>query len=169
MALAALSVSSTPLRHLLEHLGGDAGFDAVGHGGQSEIRAMGNQGGQEGREAMGHPGSVRIRPVERPREVTPRIHLGQEILDTDPGQGAFDGAAQVQDPRRELQRIALFTVQPAAANRREVVGRKPLCRLSRGRIKGVMGTGAEIVRLRWQLELGIGIRPLVSPPHGIID
>jgi hypothetical protein len=75
----------------------------------------------------------------------------------------------VQDPRWELQRIALFAVQPAAANGREVVGGEALRCLSRGRIKGVLETGAEIVGRRWQLELSVGIRPLVLPPHGIID
>jgi WD domain, G-beta repeat len=94
---------------------------------------------------MRHPGPVRIRTLERPREVTPCIDLGQEILDTDPWQGAFDGAAQVQDPRRELQRVTLFAVQSAAANRREVVGGEALGRLSRRRIKGVLETGAYAV------------------------
>jgi hypothetical protein len=45
----------------------------------------------------------------------------------------------------------------------------PLGRLSRGCIKGVLETGAEIIRRRGQLELSIGIRPLMLPSHGIID
>ena len=75
----------------------------------------------------------------------------------------------MDEPRRQLERITLFEMEPALANRHEVIRSQSPLRLLRRVIKGALEPGAEIVGGLRQMELGIGILTLVLPPRGIVD
>jgi hypothetical protein len=107
--------------------------------------------------------------VEGLGKVTPRIDVGQQVLNADPRQCVVDRAAQVDEPRWQLERITFFEMEPALANRHEVIRSQSPLRLLRRVIKGALELGAEIVGGLRQMELGLGIVPLVLPPRGSVD
>ena len=72
-------LSQAPLGHVLQHIRGDA-FHTVGHGGNAQIRAVGDQGCQQGGEEMWNTGCLFVWTAKRVGETTPGINLHQEIF-----------------------------------------------------------------------------------------
>ena len=52
----------------------------MGHGGNAQIRAVGDEGGQQGDVEVGDTRSTFTGAAKDAREVTPGIDLGQQVL-----------------------------------------------------------------------------------------
>lgn len=92
---------------------------ALAHGREPQVRPVGDEGGEDGLP-------VRARPLTREGaegrcEAAPVVDLAKQVLDADPGQGCVDGAAQIDEPRRDLQGVPLAEPQACRGDRREGV------------------------------------------------
>ena len=110
-----------PVRGLLE-VGGRQVLDAVAHGGQAEVGAVGDQGGQQRPITIPWLWLIAGDRVEGAGETAAPVDVEQDVLDPHPRHPAFDLATQVTDFRRQRQCIGPVEAQLALLDASEVVG-----------------------------------------------
>ena len=144
-----------PARGLLE-VGRRQALDAVAHGGQAEVGAVGDQGGQQG--AVGVPGA-RLVAGERPEgagEAAAPVDVEQDVLDAHPRHPAFDLPAQAAHLRRHGQGIGTAQAQLPLLDGGEVVGRQAGGERAGGLFDGSRQVGEVVGRPVGQAEVGVG-------------
>ena len=151
-------VAHQPAGGQLEIRGGQV-LDAVAHGGQAEVGAVGDQGGEEG--AVGVLGArlVTSEWAEGPGEAAAPVDVEQDVLDPHPGHPALDLTAQATDLRRQGQAVGPAQAQLALLEPGEIVGGQPADEGCGGLRDVALQAGEVLGRPLGQAEIGVGARP----------
>jgi hypothetical protein len=107
----------------LQHIGRDA-FHTVGHHGNPQIRAVGDQRRQERGQKIRETGRTFAWTAKRSRKIAPGIDLHQQILNAHQQERTFNSAMELYEPGWKVKGIALFQVLPILANGHERIARQ---------------------------------------------
>jgi hypothetical protein len=161
-------LAQEPAAGVLQLLGGD-GIDALRHGGQAEVGAVGDQAGQQRPVRVAATRFVAAERLEGAGEAAPLVDVLQQVLDAHARQARPDGVAQLAHLAWDRQRVGLPQLQPAVPDRGEAVVRQAgRCRAGGPVERG----GTPVEELLWigrQVEPAVRLSPALPPAPVVVD
>ena len=103
-------LAQEPSAGILQGVGGER-VDALAHGGQAEVDAVGNQGGQQRAVRVGPAGLVAAERPEGAGEAAPLVDVLQQVLDADAPQAGADRGTQFAGRVRDGHGVALLELE----------------------------------------------------------
>ena len=154
-----LLLAQEPAAGILQLFGGD-GIDALRHGGEAEIGAVGDEGGEQRAVRIAAPRFVAAERLKGAGEAAPVVNVLQQVFDAHAWKACLQGFTQLAHRARDRQRVGALQLQPVVLDRGEAVAGQARPRAAAGGL--VEGGGDPVekdLRIGRQIEVAIGLDP----------
>ena len=157
-----------PAAGILQLFGGD-GIDALRHGGEAEIGAVGDQGGKQRAVRIAAPRFVAAERLKGAGEAAPVVNVLQQVFDAHAWKACLQGFTQLAHRARDRQRVGALQLQPVVLDRGEAVAGQARRRAAGGLVEGGGDPVEKDLRIGRQIEVAIGLDPALLPASVVVD
>jgi hypothetical protein len=161
-------LAQEPSAGVLQDVGSER-VDALAHGGQAEVGAVGDQGGQQRAVRVGTAGLVAAEWLEGAGEAAQLVDVLQQVLDADAPQAGADRGTQFAERVRDGHGVALLELEPAIVDGGEAVGGQAALDSARGAVELGAEPGQERLPVDRQVEAPICLFAGLLPVLVVVD